>query len=56
MARERAPDSESLAAVTRLLPQTSYKPVPDTSHAAEAGPRGGRIDLLCLLPNSPPPT
>jgi serine phosphatase RsbU (regulator of sigma subunit) len=46
---DRRPSSESLAAVTRLLPLTRYEP------AAASGmrqTRGGRITLTCLIPET----
>ncbi|MFD3802952.1 PP2C family protein-serine/threonine phosphatase [Streptomyces sp. NPDC058611] len=47
---DRVPSSESLAAVTRLLPQTHYAPAPNGSATAAARPPGGRIDITCPLP------
>ncbi|MFG2622442.1 PP2C family protein-serine/threonine phosphatase [Streptomyces sp. NPDC048507] len=41
---DRTPGTQSLAAVTRLLPQTRYEPADDTPT-----PSGGRIDITCLL-------
>ncbi|MEU6313300.1 SpoIIE family protein phosphatase [Streptomyces sp. NPDC047014] len=49
-ADERIPGGESLAAVTRLLPQTAYLPAPGASAGGGAGWRGGRIDITCPLP------
>lgn len=46
---DRVPGNESLAAVTRLLPQTRYTPAADTGPATAARPSGGRIDITCLL-------
>ncbi|MFK0181727.1 PP2C family protein-serine/threonine phosphatase [Streptomyces xanthochromogenes] len=42
---ERAPSSESLAAVTRLLPQTRFEPAQGATP-----PRGGRIEIACPIP------
>ncbi len=47
---ERVPSGESLAAVTRLLPQTHYTPAADHASATAVRPFGGRIDITCLLP------
>lgn len=47
------PGNESLAAVTRLLPQTRYEPAPDTADrpaTAAVLARGGRIDIICPVP------
>ncbi|MFE2922170.1 PP2C family protein-serine/threonine phosphatase [Streptomyces goshikiensis] len=49
---ERVPGSESLAAVTRLLPHTSY--TPGLGASAAAGWPGGRIDITCPLPHLAP--
>ncbi|MFF3177061.1 PP2C family protein-serine/threonine phosphatase [Streptomyces sp. NPDC057900] len=52
---DREPSRESLTAVTRLLPQTRYE---SAGNAAEhptvpaARPRGGRIEITCLIPGS----
>ncbi|MFD5637421.1 PP2C family protein-serine/threonine phosphatase [Streptomyces sp. NPDC127077] len=43
---DRAPGSESLTAVTRLLPQTRYEPAP--GHPDHSG--GGRIEIVCPIP------
>ncbi|MGW3909950.1 PP2C family protein-serine/threonine phosphatase [Streptomyces sp. NPDC005070] len=43
---DRAPGSESLTAVTRLLPQTRYEP--DPGHPDPPG--GGRIEIVCPVP------
>ncbi|MFF3017206.1 PP2C family protein-serine/threonine phosphatase [Streptomyces sp. NPDC057939] len=48
---DRVPSSESLAAVTRLLPQTECAPAAVGSAAEAAGVRGGRIDITCPLPH-----
>ncbi|WP_327339431.1 SpoIIE family protein phosphatase [Streptomyces sp. NBC_01324] len=50
---DRAPSSESLSAVTRLLPQTHYEEAPASVRAG--GPRsnrsrGGRIEISCPIP------
>ncbi|MFF4321253.1 PP2C family protein-serine/threonine phosphatase [Streptomyces sp. NPDC001568] len=45
---DRVPSGESLAAVTRLLPQTQYTPA--TSGTGAGGLRGGRIEIACPLP------
>ncbi|MFJ5807872.1 PP2C family protein-serine/threonine phosphatase [Streptomyces sp. NPDC093093] len=50
---DRVPGNESLAAVTRLLPQTRYDPGPDTADrpaTAAVLARGGRIDIICPVP------
>ncbi|MEU9414934.1 SpoIIE family protein phosphatase [Streptomyces sp. NPDC051000] len=44
---DRVPSGESLAAVTRLLPQTDFEPGVPGSVAA-----GGRIDITCVIPAS----
>ncbi|MFD4127427.1 PP2C family protein-serine/threonine phosphatase [Streptomyces globisporus] len=52
---ERAPSQESLAAVTRLLPQTRYAPSHSIAGRAASPPpgaRGGRIEIACLIPGS----
>ncbi|CAM5675464.1 hypothetical protein SAVIM338S_07159 [Streptomyces avidinii] len=59
----RTPSGESLAAVTRLLPQTTYRTALTASgphaaaHSGAGGGRhsragGGRIDIVCALPAS----
>ncbi|MEU3906170.1 SpoIIE family protein phosphatase [Streptomyces goshikiensis] len=52
----RAPSGESLASVTRLLPQTSYRPAPHPAglDAAATAGSGSRIDIVCPLPASAP--
>ncbi|MEU9027162.1 SpoIIE family protein phosphatase [Streptomyces sp. NPDC048383] len=50
---DRAPSTESLTAVTRLLPQTRYDPslaVPDRAGALPVGSRVGRIEISCPIP------
>ncbi|MFD7794725.1 PP2C family protein-serine/threonine phosphatase [Streptomyces sp. NPDC059759] len=52
---DRTPSSESLTAVTRLLPQTRYEPErrstrPATSTAVRAD--GGRIEVTCPIPDA----
>lgn len=54
---DRVPSSESLAAVTRLLPQTRYRPArhisaapADPAAGGAGGSGGGRIDVVCPLP------
>ncbi|MFJ1869519.1 PP2C family protein-serine/threonine phosphatase [Streptomyces sp. NPDC088097] len=47
---DRAPAEESLTAVTRLLPQTRYQAGGDRSATSSNGSRGGRIDIVCLIP------
>lgn len=51
-ADDRAPSSESLAAVTRLLPQTLYQSpgLPAQRPATTAAARDGRIEISCPLP------
>ncbi|RPK54838.1 Phosphoserine phosphatase RsbU [Streptomyces sp. ADI96-02] len=49
---ERTPSSESLNAVTRLLPQTRFEPAPGAAHLpAPSAPRscGGRIEITCAI-------
>ncbi|MFF3418488.1 PP2C family protein-serine/threonine phosphatase [Streptomyces sp. NPDC002698] len=43
---DRAPSSESLTAVTRLLPQTRHAPA--LGHPDHSG--GGRIEIVCRIP------
>ncbi|WP_241561735.1 MULTISPECIES: PP2C family protein-serine/threonine phosphatase [unclassified Streptomyces] len=53
---DRTPSNESLASVTRLLPQTSHEsalPARVRGAAASNGV-GGRIDIVCPLPASAP--
>ncbi|MGW5398714.1 PP2C family protein-serine/threonine phosphatase [Streptomyces sp. NPDC003952] len=48
---DRVPSGESLAAVTRLLPQTLYLPATDGAAGRPAGrSRGGRIEITCPVP------
>ncbi|MFD6491806.1 PP2C family protein-serine/threonine phosphatase [Streptomyces sp. NPDC060188] len=50
---DRAPSSESLTAVTRLLPQTRYEPAAHPAHRAAAttvDSRGGSIEITFLIP------
>ncbi|MFJ5806584.1 PP2C family protein-serine/threonine phosphatase [Streptomyces sp. NPDC093093] len=51
---DRVPSGESLASVTRLLPQTDYRPAPHALDlgAAASDDSGGRIDIVCSLPAS----
>ncbi|MYT24214.1 hybrid sensor histidine kinase/response regulator, partial [Streptomyces sp. SID7760] len=41
----RAPSPSSLAAVTRLLPQTRYEPAPSALEPASTAITGGRIEI-----------
>ncbi|WP_327287283.1 PP2C family protein-serine/threonine phosphatase [Streptomyces sp. NBC_01198] len=47
----RAPGRESLDAVTRLLPRTTYEPGSGADGTAGGGP-GGRVVVACPLPRS----